>query len=212
MNPRLISRRRLSSAGLMSQAARGLRSVSVENDAHRERARELYATGDPEKYIRQIFGWILARDQKRALNAWMDNPRLLLVGANGTGKSAILHALKLGWGWDATGSILGENGKCMGGILILIAPTGINTNRVYQKHILGLAKRAKERGHLLPGWGTHSTRSPLWIAEEGALAVLARHEARAIVRGAGSALGLGNPPRGGDVFLSTERLTGVDSV
>lgn len=42
------------------------------------------------------------------------------------------------------------------------------------------------------------------------LGALARHGACAIVRGGGSGLGLGNPPRGGDVFLSTEHLAGVD--
>lgn len=167
MNPRMISRSRPSSAGLMSQAARGLRSVSVENDAHRERARELYATGDPERYIRQIFGWTLARDQKRALNAWMDNPILLLVGANGSGKSALLHVLTLGWGFDATGSTFGEDGKCIGGIVLLIAPTGRATKKVYQKHFLGLGLKAKERGHLMPGWGRQSMRTADWQAEEG---------------------------------------------
>lgn len=141
--------------------------MSVENDVHRERARELYAAGDPEKYIRQIFGWTLARDQKRALNAWMNNPMLLLVGANGTGKSALLHALTLGWGFDATGSTLGEDGKCIGGIVLLIAPTGRATKKVYQKHFLGLGQKAKERGHLMPGWGRQSMRTADWQAVEG---------------------------------------------
>jgi len=151
----------------MSSAARGLRPVDIAQDEHRERARKLYETGDPEKYIREIFGWTLARDQKRAVHAWMEHPRLLLVGANGTGKSAILHALDLGWAWDATGSTLDVDGKCLGGILLLIAPTGRAIKKVYQKHFLGLGERAKERGHLLPGWGKQSFRTADWQAVEG---------------------------------------------
>lgn len=42
------------------------------------------------------------------------------------------------------------------------------------------------------------------------LAALGRHGAGALVRGGGSRLGLGNPPRRADLFLSTERIVGVD--
>lgn len=42
------------------------------------------------------------------------------------------------------------------------------------------------------------------------LALLGRHGCAALVRGGGSRLGLGNPPRRADLFLSTERIAGVD--
>jgi glycolate oxidase FAD binding subunit len=42
------------------------------------------------------------------------------------------------------------------------------------------------------------------------LAALGRLGLSAVVRGAGSRLALGNPPRGADLFLSTRRLAGVD--
>jgi glycolate oxidase FAD binding subunit len=45
----------------------------------------------------------------------------------------------------------------------------------------------------------------------GTLASLSRLEVGALVRGGGSRLGLGNPPRDAQVFLSTERLRGVDA-
>ncbi len=168
MNPRLISRRRLSSASLMSQAARGLRSVSVENDAHRERARELYATGDPERYIRQIFGWTLARDQRRLIQVYLESTQLLAVGANATGKSAALAAMVLGWTFDAAGSMLvKEDGRPRGCVILIVAATGDAGLEAYQKHFLELGIRSRDRGHLLPGWGSHSPKSVSWQPMEG---------------------------------------------
>ncbi|MFP8873219.1 MAG: FAD-binding oxidoreductase [Myxococcota bacterium] len=43
-----------------------------------------------------------------------------------------------------------------------------------------------------------------------ALAQLSEHRLAAIIRGGGSRMALGNPPRSADLFLSTEALTGVD--
>jgi glycolate oxidase FAD binding subunit len=45
----------------------------------------------------------------------------------------------------------------------------------------------------------------------GTLSTLSRLGVGALVRGGGSRLALGNPPRGARVFLSTERLRGIDS-
>ena len=78
----------------MLKAAQVLRPGFSAQDEHRKRAAAL--AGDPERYLFDIFGWRLARDQKRAVEAWRTESKLLLIGANGTGKSALLHALALG--------------------------------------------------------------------------------------------------------------------
>jgi len=43
-----------------------------------------------------------------------------------------------------------------------------------------------------------------------AIVALSEQRLSAVVRGAGSRLGVGNPPRGSELFLSTERLRGTD--
>ena len=44
------------------------------------------------------------------------------------------------------------------------------------------------------------------------VAALCAHRVAAVVRGSGSGLGLGNPPQGAQLFLSLERLAGVDEL
>jgi len=44
-----------------------------------------------------------------------------------------------------------------------------------------------------------------------ALACLGRSGGAAVVRGGGTQLGVGNPPRRADALLSTERLTGIEA-
>jgi len=151
----------------MSQAARELRPDSVADDQHRERARELYAAGDPERYIRRVFGWTLARDQTRLIQAYLESTQLLAVGANATGKSAALAAMVLGWTFDAAGSAIEEDGRPRGCVILIVAATGDAGLEAYQKHFLELGERARDRGHLLPGWGRHSTKSVNWQPIEG---------------------------------------------
>ncbi len=151
----------------LSSSARLLRPDVIPQDAHRERAARLAESGDPEKYIRRVFGWKLARDQKRAVAAYLESRELLLVGANGTGKSILAFMLAFGWSWDAEGSRLQNNGSFVGGILLLIAPKGEAIKEAYQKHILTLGRMARDNGHLMPGWGQQSKKSASWVAIEG---------------------------------------------
>lgn len=151
----------------LSSSARLLRPDVIPQDAHRERAARLAERGDPERYIRQVFGWKLARDQQRAVAAWLDCKELILVGANGTGKSALAFMLAFGWSWDAEGSRFQDNGSFVGGILLLIAPKGEAIKEAYQKHILTLGRMARDNGHLMPGWGQQSKKSASWVAIEG---------------------------------------------
>jgi len=144
-----------------------LRPDVIPQDAHRERAARLAERGDPERYIRQVFGWKLARDQQRAVTAWLDCKELILVGANGTGKSALAFMLAFGWSWDALGSQIQSDKSFLGGIMLLIAPKAQAITKAYQKHILGLGRLARENGHLMPGWGKQSEKSADWQAIPG---------------------------------------------
>lgn len=139
----------------------------------RDRAVELARGGDPEEYLREIFGWRLSDHQRKTVYAFLENQRLVLVGSNGTGKSVIGAGLTLGWTWDAKGSLDDGKGMPVGCALLILAPTAAGVLEAYQSHFLELGRLAAESkkglsdGHLIAGWGDHSEDSVRWAPIKG---------------------------------------------
>lgn len=126
--------------------------------------------GDPWKYARDIFGYVLYPDLERALAACMDHRRILIPAATDLGKTFII-SLFTTYRYDVEGAMPDvEAGLEQQGCLIgLVGPS---EDSVFATTYLAMVKhfeRAVRRGHGMPGsWSDKTIRmvaGPEWYVE-----------------------------------------------
>lgn len=133
--------------------ARALADRGPRVDRHRERAARLAESGDPLKYIREIFGYKLTKDNERQIQFILENRRALIRGGNGGGKTFVATAMAGGWFFDALGSLPGENKRYRGCILLFPSVTHATSLDAAYRQIIEHARHAREfSGHVFPGF------------------------------------------------------------
>lgn len=183
-------------------------SLPSERSRDEDFAAELRERNDPENALYELFGILpLTRDQRRILELYLSESRMMAVGCNGSGKSFALAAIVLGLSWHLEGYRLAGDGRPQGCALLLIAPKEPQILDAYKAHFLHLAALAKERGHTIAGYGSHSAKSVSWEPVPGRWYMRAMTAPREAHGDAVSHFGLG--PHHVNMVAWLEEVTGI---
>lgn len=122
-----------------------LSAVATRNPEERRRY-----IGDPARYLAEICGYKLSRQQKRFCREFVEQPEMILFSGNGTGKSFLIGALA-DYYVDAEAAALGDDGREVGATVVLVGPVEATLKGNTWKYILMAANAAERRGYKMPG-------------------------------------------------------------
>jgi hypothetical protein len=147
---------------VMAEMERRRREGSAQEQARGRQAehRRSYA-GDPWKYFRDAFGWVLTQHQEDALEVIEHNSLVLLRGGNNLGKTEFLAGYGV-YRFDAVAALPNPNERLdeQGCFLLLLGPDHSTIFGTSYSALLRMRRRAAQRGFFIPG--EPSERSVLW--------------------------------------------------
>lgn len=119
-----------------------------------DQARKWAEEGDPEKCLRELFGYRLDGDAetRRLVYLLETKPKVLAIGAHDRRKTWIGGAMMFGWHWYVGGSVLGADDKPKGAILALVANKLSQTLKTSWAAIRRHAENAAANAHPIAGW------------------------------------------------------------
>ncbi len=145
----------LHSQCLRAQAAlREGRLDLLRSDSERllDQARKWAEEDDPEKTITELFGYRITADMRKALYAFVEADRLIAWGGHSTSKTwGVGGGYIFGHCWYAGGSVLAEDGRPRGGLLVLMAGKLEQIKRTSWETVRRHAEFARRNGHPILG-------------------------------------------------------------
>lgn len=131
-----------------------------------QRGRKLAEANDPEKTVREIFGYRITPDVRQAFYALEESDRVIAYGGHKLSKTHTVGAAVFGHYWFAQGCPLAEDGRPRGQLLVLMANKDDQVIGTSWKSIRAHAEVAARRGWDLPGRLTVPPIAVGWRADE----------------------------------------------
>ncbi|MCZ6507097.1 MAG: hypothetical protein O7A04_03475, partial [Acidobacteria bacterium] len=123
---------------------------------------------DPEKTVRELFGYRISPDVRKAYYALEESsPRWVVTyGAHSSGKTHTVGAAIFGHYWYARGARLAADGRPRGALMVLLANKQDQIQKTSWKAVREHAHVAAERGHSIVGYERVPPVGVSWRADE----------------------------------------------